>query len=324
MKNKQPLFIAVPNPCAEDWNKMKPREQGRFCNNCRQTVIDFTGLSDTELYHYFKNRKTIPCGRFHTSQLNKPLYPVEHKKNRWRILSRPIAAALALLTIKDSSAALLNKAISTSLTPSPAPAAVPAEEGDPIISGVIKNNKGETIASATVTFNDSVVAVSDKNGYFEFIWKEKKAGSYTLYFSFPGMATLVRQYHTAMLSTSYNIILSDPYTGENYTRVLGGVPVITTTDLPWHTLKFSSAEKKPGKVIKEKLASLAIWMRNHPGVIIQLNTNSNFISLNKQRQLAVKEYLVAEEGISSDRFILQVNNIKAAGMEHTIEIIVAE
>lgn len=64
------LFITIPTPCHEDWNKMETREKGAFCNLCSKAVIDFTALSDEEVKNYLlthQGQKT--CGRFYTRQL---------------------------------------------------------------------------------------------------------------------------------------------------------------------------------------------------------------------------------------------------------------
>ena len=45
--------ISIPEPCNEDWNKMTPYENGRFCMNCSKTVIDFTAMLPEEIQHYF-------------------------------------------------------------------------------------------------------------------------------------------------------------------------------------------------------------------------------------------------------------------------------
>ena len=39
--------------CSEDWNNMKPCEQGRFCGSCQKTVVDFTEKSDAEIQEMF-------------------------------------------------------------------------------------------------------------------------------------------------------------------------------------------------------------------------------------------------------------------------------
>lgn len=68
MKNS--LHISIPQPCHEDWDKMTPTEQGRFCDACNKCVVDFTRFSDNELLAYFSNPPKNVCGRFDNKKLN--------------------------------------------------------------------------------------------------------------------------------------------------------------------------------------------------------------------------------------------------------------
>ncbi|WP_343587961.1 hypothetical protein [Flavobacterium sp.] len=62
--------ISIPEPCSEDWNKMMPNENGRFCMSCSKTVVDFTSMLPEEIQHYFiQNQNQKICGRFRKSQL---------------------------------------------------------------------------------------------------------------------------------------------------------------------------------------------------------------------------------------------------------------
>ena len=79
----QYLQLGIPEPCHEDWNGMKPNEQGRFCNSCVKTVVDFSAMTDAQLMRYFQNLKTENiCGRVHTDQLERhiPVAPPARKK----------------------------------------------------------------------------------------------------------------------------------------------------------------------------------------------------------------------------------------------------
>lgn len=68
------FYINIPTPCSEKWDEMEAQEKGRFCNSCKKTVIDFSGLSDAEIYHLLKEkRQTKICGLFKSNQLNKPI-----------------------------------------------------------------------------------------------------------------------------------------------------------------------------------------------------------------------------------------------------------
>jgi hypothetical protein len=72
MKHPKPIQITIPQPCSEDWNKMTPQEQGRFCDSCRKCVVDFTGFTDEQLYKFFREHKGEKvCGRFQNWQLKR-------------------------------------------------------------------------------------------------------------------------------------------------------------------------------------------------------------------------------------------------------------
>ena len=77
------LQIQLPKPCHEDWNKMTPAEQGRFCNSCQKAVVDFTGMSDAQLVAFFKKPSTgSVCGRFDNDQLGRNL-SIPGKRMPW-------------------------------------------------------------------------------------------------------------------------------------------------------------------------------------------------------------------------------------------------
>lgn len=66
------IAIQIPAPCHENWNEMSPETQGRFCNSCQKTVIDFTQCSDEEILAKMQTEKGL-CGRFNAKQLNRQL-----------------------------------------------------------------------------------------------------------------------------------------------------------------------------------------------------------------------------------------------------------
>jgi hypothetical protein len=67
MENK----ITIPKPCSQNWNSMIPNKEGRFCNSCSKTVIDFTKMENTEIKNYLiKNSgKESICGHFKFDQV---------------------------------------------------------------------------------------------------------------------------------------------------------------------------------------------------------------------------------------------------------------
>jgi len=67
------FHISIPTPCHEDWNKMSAKEQGRFCDKCSKTVLDFSIKTPDEIQQYFHEHDHEKlCGRFSNDQIKKP------------------------------------------------------------------------------------------------------------------------------------------------------------------------------------------------------------------------------------------------------------
>ncbi|HYD22731.1 MAG TPA: carboxypeptidase regulatory-like domain-containing protein [Flavipsychrobacter sp.] len=95
MKRPTSIQLNIDRPCHEDWDKMNPQEQGRFCDSCQKTVIDFTTWSDKDLYNFFVNYQNGVCGRFFGSQLKKELHiPPQPTSRLYRLA---IACGLTLM-----------------------------------------------------------------------------------------------------------------------------------------------------------------------------------------------------------------------------------
>jgi len=67
------MKISIPQPCHEKWAQMPPAEQGRFCQSCQKTVVDFTGKTDAAIQSALQEAKGSLCGRFNSHQLHRPL-----------------------------------------------------------------------------------------------------------------------------------------------------------------------------------------------------------------------------------------------------------
>lgn len=99
------FHIEIENHCQEDFSKMTPDAQGRFCSACQKTVIDFSVLNDDEIIDYFKKYSTQKtCGRFTIEQMSKE-YFFENPKSNFRFTwMRKMVAALFLLPLSISNA----------------------------------------------------------------------------------------------------------------------------------------------------------------------------------------------------------------------------
>jgi hypothetical protein len=73
MENKN-IIVRIPEPCTEDWNKMTPDKNGKFCGSCQKSVFDFTNKTDDEIKEIlFKYKDQKLCGHFKKSQIDRPL-----------------------------------------------------------------------------------------------------------------------------------------------------------------------------------------------------------------------------------------------------------
>lgn len=118
MSRSKPLIISIPEPCSEDWDKMSPSEQGRFCGACQRTIVDFSVMDDAEVLRYFSEHQHL-CGRFVTEQLNRPLQPGVSGPRYWLSpFYKKIAAGLVfLLSFTGRSAAQQKKTTPTQQSP---------------------------------------------------------------------------------------------------------------------------------------------------------------------------------------------------------------
>lgn len=61
--------FTIPTPCHEDWNKMTPQDQGRFCAACKKCVFDLSGKSKNEIKDLYVAAGGDLCGRIPANQL---------------------------------------------------------------------------------------------------------------------------------------------------------------------------------------------------------------------------------------------------------------
>lgn len=70
---KKIKHISINKPCSEDWHKMSPQAQGRFCERCAQSVVDFTDKTNEEIIAYLQQHSTHSaiCGKLDQAQIKE-------------------------------------------------------------------------------------------------------------------------------------------------------------------------------------------------------------------------------------------------------------
>lgn len=61
--------LHISQPCDERWQQMHPNTNGRFCDTCERTVVDFTTKSTAQIWYEIEANNKL-CGRFTRTQLN--------------------------------------------------------------------------------------------------------------------------------------------------------------------------------------------------------------------------------------------------------------
>lgn len=101
--------ITIPEPFHENWDKMTPKDNGRFCLSCSKTVVDFTSKLPYEIQQFFtQNQNQNICGRFKNEQLDSviiqiPSHIVYAQTNYYKmfLLALFIAMGTTLFSCQD-------------------------------------------------------------------------------------------------------------------------------------------------------------------------------------------------------------------------------
>ncbi len=78
---KTSYILKIENPCPQDWDLMWKNECGKFCSRCSKTVIDFSDLTDEEVYKIINRTTEKICGHITVNQLNRAISHRASNKN---------------------------------------------------------------------------------------------------------------------------------------------------------------------------------------------------------------------------------------------------
>jgi hypothetical protein len=170
------LTLHIPTPCTQNWNSFPQKATGGFCSQCSKTVIDFTQLSDKELYQALNNPGKI-CGRFSQSQLNRDIL---FTNNQYLKFHKILAGLLIIGTTQTGIANEAQAQTNTTKTPieiiaengREAPKKSPklATDTTKFIEGKILDEVLNPIAYASVTLKDKKIGVTtNSKGQFKIL-----------------------------------------------------------------------------------------------------------------------------------------------------------
>ncbi|MCA8829377.1 hypothetical protein [Hymenobacter pini] len=118
-------YLAIPQPCHENWDLMTPTEQGRFCQACRKEVWDFSEMPAADILRVLQQApEGSVCGRIpvDTLQESRRLAEAAFQVQQWPWVSRlrqvVAAVGLPLLTYSPG---LARTTAAESVTQTPPP-----------------------------------------------------------------------------------------------------------------------------------------------------------------------------------------------------------
>jgi hypothetical protein len=177
---KKTFQINIPEPCNESWDKMTPQEKGRFCGNCKKTIIDYSLQPDRVIAQAIKEGNGKICGRFRTDQLQRDivLEPQFYQNTRWKTFGLMLSGLLAAGALKGQDnqnhlSATPSFEVSTN-TSVKKDIQRPLKKEVKITGKLVDKDNGEALIAATIYVkNTDYGAVTDIEGIFELdIWLE--------------------------------------------------------------------------------------------------------------------------------------------------------
>lgn len=170
---KQPAIqLQIPNPCHENWSQMTPVEQGRFCNACATTVVDFSIMTDQQILNYLSSASGGICGRLQESQLHRTLQPmpVPPKTQWWMALLMPLLLGAQRLKAQRNGVIegkVAYKALAMQVKNAELASQQPAKKIPVHISGTVTDTAGKPVPYAIIHLESPVVSVTaDENGRY--------------------------------------------------------------------------------------------------------------------------------------------------------------
>jgi hypothetical protein len=155
------LTVSVPQPCQENWEEMRPEFQGRFCQNCQKTVVDFTQMSDAEVVRWLEKENGRVCGRFRHNQVDKPLLLASAPQHRhiWKTTCLVFAAWLSTKSADAKTPPQDTHTFQTSdLAPTVEALKVPTDSTIIIKGKVVDGATQETMPGVTVQVKGTNIA----------------------------------------------------------------------------------------------------------------------------------------------------------------------
>ncbi len=259
---KQSISLHIPEPCHENWNKMTPTRQGKFCSVCSKQVIDFSLMSDNQILNYLKNNTGNLCGRFDETQLQRTLIETKvSRKRSWYAMFVLPFVFLFQKSFGQKTSSYNAKIITNKVIPKEQATVgfvfpgLPGQDSINLfsINGTVKDNSGNPVGGASVVIEETNQGVAtDSFGRFT-ISAPFSYSSVTLTASYIGYEIIKKHISLAKENNEVNFVMNNKnesvlnnvivtsYLTKQYVTTLGGISICK---------KFTTKEKLDTSVRK--------------------------------------------------------------------------
>lgn len=192
---KKTIQIQIPKPCSAAWNEMHSLPNGRFCDSCEKTVVDFSQMTDNELVMFFQKNKYNVCGSFRPDQLNRnfPIPKPYSPYRKWKSAAAIVVGLLAWNAVEAQVPILGEVSIVASKKEKKLKNNDKTKSSKYKLKGVVKDENGEPLIGATILLEKDKGTTTDVNGRFELEipsdWE-----SFEITFSYIGYETQVIEF----------------------------------------------------------------------------------------------------------------------------------
>jgi hypothetical protein len=209
------IKVSVTEPCQENWQAMQSRDTGRYCMACQKNVIDFTGMTDREIYRFLHNSQGKVCGRLRKNQMKE--YPSPAQASRrlgLHLLALTTFIGLKAATTDEAKAQIPVEQRQPDLSEvaraaSSASARVPTAPAR-VVSGIVFSRDDQTpIPGVNIVVKGTQTGtITDADGNYTLDLSEWNSQTITIVYSFIGYVTVEKQ---LQVMPEYNLNLElDP------------------------------------------------------------------------------------------------------------------
>ncbi len=291
------MQLQIPQPCSKDWDLMIPQGDGRFCNSCQHTVVDFSNMTDNELLSYLQKNPFTHCVHVRNNQLNRTLTWSKQVRQKFLLVKAKMAAMLLFLLSPN---AIFSKVSSSHTIQTEQALQTETDTSLAImLSGLILNQEEIPFSGVKVLFDDVLVATTNSDGKFSFI-PDTSVAQHRIQFKAKEGRFVTESYHNRMGSRYFEVKIDTTF--RMYASA--GMPLRPFIEDIYSEFLFLKNNTKLNAESATIINNLCIALRRNPFVSLHITltyTKDKTKALALQRKDILTTAFVDKNGIDIER-----------------------